>query len=124
DKDPHLGPGSGILIYAEAEPDIRLGGDSIGEKGKPAEKVGEEAAISLIEDLETGMAFDRHMGDMLIPYMFLAKGRSVIGVSRVTSHLLTAIEISKMFMPNSEVKVEGELNKPGLVKITGIGFYA
>ncbi|ADV65567.1 RNA 3'-terminal phosphate cyclase [Desulfurococcus mucosus] len=122
DRDPHLGPGSGVLVYAEAEPGVRLGSDSLGEKGKPAEKVGEEAALRLIEELETGMAFDRHMGDMLIPYMFLARGVSRIGVSRITLHLLTAIEVGKLFFPGADPVVDGELGKPGIVTIRGVGF--
>ncbi|MEM2025150.1 MAG: RNA 3'-terminal phosphate cyclase, partial [Desulfurococcaceae archaeon] len=84
DRDPHLGPGSGILIYVETDNKVRVAGDSVGERGKPAEKVGEEAARSLIEDYETGMSFDRHMGDMLIPYLFLARGSSRVGVAKIT----------------------------------------
>ena len=122
DRDPHLGPGSGILVYIETDNSIRLGGDSIGERGKPAERVGEEAALSLLEDYETGMAFDKHMGDMLIPYLFLAKGTSRIGVTKITTHLLTAIEITRMFIPEANVKVDGELNKPGVITISGVEF--
>lgn len=121
DKDPHLGPGSGILVYAETDNRLRIGADSLGEKGKPAEKVGEEAALKFIEDFETGMAFDRHMGDMIIPYLFLARGESTIGVSRLTMHLLTAIELSKLFIPDASVEIKGDIDKPGLIKITGIG---
>lgn len=122
DRDPHLGPGSGILVYVETDRGIRLGADSLGEKGKPAERVGEEAARIFIEDYETGMAFDRHMGDMLIPYLFLAGGRSTIGVSRITMHLLTAVELSRMFMPSASVDINGELGKPGIIVVNGIGF--
>lgn len=123
ERDPHLGPGSGILVYVETDNDVRLGGDSVGEKGKPAEKVGEEAAKALIEDYETGMAFDKHMGDMLVPYMFLAKGTSRVGVARITMHLITAIELSKIFMPEVNVNVEGTLNSPGILTVNGAGFY-
>lgn len=122
EKDPHLGPGSGILVYAEMDSRLRLGADSLGEKGKPAEKVGEEAAVKFIEDFETGMALDRHMGDMIIPYLFLAKGESIVGVSRITMHLLTAIELSRLFIPEAIAEIKGELDKPGLIRITGIGF--
>lgn len=123
DTDPHLGPGSGILVYVEADNKVRLGGDSVGERGKPAEKVGEEAALNLIEDYETGMAFDKHMGDMLIPYMFLAKGSSRVGVAKITMHLLTAVEIAKMFMPGASVEIQGRLNEPGVISIKGVGFH-
>lgn len=122
EKDPHLGPGSGILVYLETDNEIRLGGDSVGEKGKPAEKVGEEAARLLIEDYETGMAFDRHMGDMLIPYLFLANGTSRIGVAKITMHLITAIEVAKLFIPEASVEISRELGRPGIVTINGVGF--
>lgn len=123
DRDPHLGPGSGILIYIETDNGVRIAGDSVGERGKPAERVGEEASMMLIEDYETGMAFDRHMGDMLVPYLFLAGGTSRVGVSRITMHLLTAIEVSKLFFPDASVRVEGEFNKPGILTVSGAGFY-
>ncbi len=117
-KDPHLGPGSGILVYLDTSSGTRLGGDSIGEKGKPAEIVGEEAARILLEDYETGMAFDRHMADMIVPYVFLAKGTSSVGVARITLHTITAIEVAKMFMPDKTVTIQGELNKPGIIRVT------
>ena len=121
-RDPHLGPGSGIVVYAETRTGTRLGADSLGEKGKPAEKVGREAALKLVEDIGTGMGFDRHMADMLIPYMFLARGCSVAGVARLTSHALTAIRITKMFLRDAAVEVDGEEGGPGIIRIDGIGF--
>jgi len=122
ESDTHLGPGSGVLAYVEAEPWVRLGGDALGEKGKPAEKVGEEAFRKLAEDYETGMAFDRHMGDMLIPYLFLAQGVSRTGVARITSHLTTALEISRLFFPGAEARVEGVADGPGVVEVKSPGF--
>ncbi len=121
-RDPHLGPGSGIVLYAETESGTRLGGDSIGARGKRAERVGVEAASKLLEDLSTGMAFDRHMADMLIPYMFLAGGVSRVGVARITLHALTAIEVSRIFLPDVEARIEGVRDKPGVIMVSGIGF--
>ncbi len=121
-EDPHLGPGSGIVLYADVEAGTRIGGDSLGAKGKRAEIVGREAAGALLEDLGSGMAFDRHMADMLIPYMFLADGTSKAGVARITSHALTALMVSKMFLPESSYNVEGEPGKPGIIIVKGSGF--
>ncbi len=121
-KDPHLGPGSGIVLYADTKAGTRLGGDSLGAKGKPAEKVGREAAEKLISEIATGMAFDKHMGDMLIPYMFLARGTSIAGVSNITLHTVTAIEVSRKFMPEAHVKIVGEIGKPGKIIVEGVGF--
>ncbi len=122
DRDPHLGPGSGITVYADVDAGTRLGGDSIGARGKRAEIVGLEAAKKLVEDLETGMAFDRHMADMIVPYLFLASGTSRVGVARLTSHALTALMVSKIFLPESDYRVEGEEGSRGLIVVEGIGF--
>ncbi len=120
-RDKHLGPGSGIVIWAECENSI-LGGDSIGAKGKPAERVGEEAAIKLIEDLETMKALDRYLGDMIIPYLALAKGRSIVTGARMTMHTYTNILIVKA-ITDSEINVEyGGFNKPFKLIVKGIGY--
>ena len=40
EKDSHLGPGSGIVMWAEGSSGARLGADRLGEKGERAESVG------------------------------------------------------------------------------------
>ena len=122
EKDPHLSPGSGVLVYVEAEPGVRLGGDALGEKGKPAEKVGEEAAVKLLGDLETGMALDTHMGDMIVPYLFVADGISRVGVAKLTLHTMTAIQVSKLFFPDAQVEVVGSEGQPGFITVRGVAF--
>lgn len=122
EHDPHLGPGSGILLYAETSSGSRIGSDSLGAKGKRAEVVGEEAAERLLEELSTGYAYDRHMGDMFIPYMFLASGRSVIGVSYITLHTLTAIMVSTRFIPEARVNVVDGEGRGGRIIVDGVGF--
>ncbi|NPA23954.1 MAG: RNA 3'-terminal phosphate cyclase [Crenarchaeota archaeon] len=121
DKDPHLGPGSGIVLWAVTDRDEIIGADALGEKGKPAEEVGKEAAEKLIEDLGTGKAFDRHMGDMLVPYIALADGHSKIGVARLTLHTITNVYVVEKIL-NVKFRVEGEQEKPGVIEVDGIGY--
>ena len=119
-RDPHLGPGSGIVVWAIAEKSV-LGGDSLGARGKPAERVGEEAARKLLEDLETGMGLDRHASDMVITYAALACGASTLGGSRLTMHAWTNMYVVKKLLP--EVTIEylrgGEVGKPFVAEIRG-----
>lgn len=115
ENDPHLGPGSGVVLWAVTEHSI-LGGDSLGEKGKPAEAVGRKAATKLLEDLSTGMAYDRHMADIVIPYLALAEGRSTIGISRLTLHAYTNIWLVKNIL-KADINYEGNIDSPALVKI-------
>ncbi len=121
DRDPHLGPGSGIVLWAVSDKGEIIGADAVGEKGKPAEQVGQEAASKLIEDLSTGRAFDRHMGDMLIPYIALADGYSRIGIAKLTLHTITNIHITEKIL-GVKFKVEGKENEPGIVEVQGLGF--
>lgn len=93
-RDPHLGPGSGIVLYAEADKSI-LGADALGEKGKPAEAVGREAAAKLLEEIESGAALDSHMGDMIVSLACLANGVTRYTTSKLTLHTETVLKIAK-----------------------------
>lgn len=108
-----LGPGSGIVVWAETD-QLRLGGDALGKRGKPAEVVGREAADELIEALKTGMAVDRFLGDQLIPFLAFTGGE--IGVSEVTNHLVTNVWVLERFF-GKVFEVEGEVGGPGIVRV-------
>jgi RNA 3'-terminal phosphate cyclase (ATP) len=95
-------PGSTICTVAVCDHSV-LGADSLGERGKPAEKVAEEAAYSLQRDLESGYALDSHMADQIVPYMALAGGSATI--STVTEHTSTNIWVCNRFLKD-QVAVE------------------
>ncbi len=117
-KDPHLGPGSGIVVAAKCENSI-LGGDALGAKGKPAEKVGEEAATKLLQELRTGAALDKHMGDMIVAPAALACGTTRFKASEMTMHAYTVIELVKLIV-GTQATVRGELGQPFEAEIRGI----
>lgn len=120
EKDQHLGPGSGIILYAETTSNSVIGADALGEKGKPAEKVGTEAANKLVKELQSKMPIDRHMADMLVPYMAIADGESTIKVSEITTHLLTNVKIATL-VAGVKFKVEGQLKFSGKISVKGLG---
>ena len=109
-KDPHRGPGSGIVLWALAE-DALLGSDSLGAKGKRAELVGKEAASKLLKDLRTGAALDTHMSDNILIYLGLAEGDSAIHGAELSMHALTVVWLIKQFLP-VKVDISGEVGKP------------
>jgi RNA 3'-terminal phosphate cyclase (ATP) len=119
--DPHLGPGSGIVLWANCGKTL-LGSDSLGARGKPAERVGEEAASILVDDLSTGMAFDRHMSDMLPPFLAFTGGVSEIGGARLTMHASTVLELLRIFLSDEgfEYGLEGSVNEPFVLRLKGI----
>ncbi|WP_456421763.1 RNA 3'-terminal phosphate cyclase [Thermococcus sp.] len=108
-----LGPGSGIVVWAETD-SLRLGGDALGKRGKPAEVVGREAADELINQLTSRKAVDRFLGDQLIPFLAFTGGE--IGVAEITNHLVTNVWVVERFF-GEVFEVEGEIGEPGKVKV-------
>jgi RNA 3'-terminal phosphate cyclase (ATP) len=120
DRDPHIAAGSGITLLMKSSSGSVIGADSIGERGKPAERVGEEAAMKLLSEIESKAPVDRHLGDILIPYMAVAEGRSEIFVSQVTMHTLTNIRVAEI-VAGVKFNLEGQLKEPGRIGVQGIG---
>lgn len=102
-----LSTGSGISLFAhfaaagKEEPDqvhpIILGSDSLGERGKMAEVVGQEAASALVKEISSGACVDHYLADQLIPFMAIA-GKSKILTSEITDHCLTNIFVVEQFI--------------------------
>ena len=77
---------------------VILGADAQGEKGKPAEAVGKEAAQKLLFELATDACTDQHLADNLIPFMALHPP-SQISTSVITNHTRTNIHVVEQFLP-------------------------
>jgi len=113
-------PGCGIILFAKSKQGAILGADSLGELGKPAEKVGTEAAEELLRQLVTEAPVDRHLADQLIVYMSLADGRSTIRTGELTLHALTCIRLSEK-MVGARFKIDGEEGESSTITCEGIG---
>ncbi|QGA53582.1 RNA 3'-terminal phosphate cyclase [Sulfolobus sp. E5-1-F] len=105
-RQNEISKGSGITLAAIGEKSI-IGADSLGERGKRAETVGEEAARILIDNLNTKAAVDVHMSDMLMIFASLYGGEYV--GAELTSHAYTNMEIIKKFL---DVKIEISGKRP------------
>jgi RNA 3'-terminal phosphate cyclase (ATP) len=116
----HLSPGSGIVLSATRKNGAVLGGDSLGERGRPAEEVGEEAARKLLEEIGSGDFLDRHMGDMIVPYLALAAGVSDVSVSQVTMHTLTNVRVAEQ-VAGVRFDSLSEIGMPGKLRVKGLG---
>ncbi len=96
-------PGAGIALWAivnhsaSGQP-LSLGADALGERGKPAEAVGREAAQELGHALRRGDPADEHLADQLAPYMALIPG-SRMKASRPSGHLLSNMAMTELFLP-------------------------
>jgi len=113
-------PGCGLVLFVSLSSGGLLGGDALGKLGRPAEKVGEEAASNLLEGLRRSAPVDKHLGDQLMVYASLAEGQSRVRVSELTMHTLTCIELCKILLGVS-FEIEGKLGEPATVACTGAG---
>lgn len=114
--DPHIGPGSGIVIWADGTEGTRLGSDRLGEKGERAENVGRKAAEQIVREIKTGMAIDSHLCDMIVPYLAIASGDSKIGITEITSHLVTNLWTTNQILDTSYT-LNADIGKPGILSI-------
>ena len=110
-------PGQGTFLFLRSESENSIAGfTAIGERGKKAEVVGEEVAAEFLRYYSTGAALDPHMSDQIALYLSVSKEESVFSTSSVTEHLMTNLWVIGLFH-EYRYSVEGELGKPGVVRI-------
>lgn len=117
-QDPAHGAGTGIVLWANFENTI-LGANGLGEKGVPAERVGQSACEALITEMNSKATLDVHAADQFLPYMALAQGESVFLSREITNHAKTNMWLIEKFL---DVKF-GVKEKDGLneVCVKGVG---
>lgn len=113
------GPGDAVFLWAEFARS-RAGFGALGERGKPAERVADEAVDPLLAFLAGDAATDFHLADQLALFMALAPGRSALTTARVSQHLLTNLWTIRQFLPLL-ITLEGQVGAPGRLTIDGAG---
>jgi RNA 3'-terminal phosphate cyclase (ATP) len=111
--------GTMLLLVGEFE-NSRCCYYSLGERGKPAERIADEAVDQLEGFLVTDGAIDQYLADQLLLPLAFAFTVSELRTSKVTQHLLTNSEIIKAFLP-VDLEINGRVNQPGLIRIGGGG---
>jgi RNA 3'-phosphate cyclase len=117
-QDPAHGVGTGIVLWANFENTI-LGANGLGEKGVPAERVGQSACEALRTEMNSQATLDIHAADQFLPYMALAQGENMFLAREITNHAKT-----NMWLIENFFDVKFEVNeKEGLheVRVKGVG---
>jgi RNA 3'-phosphate cyclase len=100
-----LSTGSNIVLWAmyskqgdeiDFSNPVIVGADALGERGKRAEQVGQDAAEKLRRLLNDKIPVDEHLADNLIPLMGMARG-SEIKTTEITQHMRTNIKVVESF---------------------------
>jgi RNA 3'-phosphate cyclase len=105
DTSNPLQKGSSLVLWAETDTGTMLGADAIGELKKTSEKVGAEAAQKLYAEISAKPTVDMHLADLLIPYVALAKGKSIYFTRTLSEHLETNIWVTEQVL-NTKFNVE------------------
>lgn len=98
-------PGAAIALTGEHDglPSTFVG---LGERGKLAERVADDAVNELLAFEETGGAVDLHSADQILLPLALASGPSEYTVGEVTDHLRTNIATVQAFLDRSISVIE------------------
>jgi RNA 3'-terminal phosphate cyclase (ATP) len=112
---PSPGQGTAVFLVAEYENTVS-GFSSLGERGKPAEKVAEEACGEFLAYHQSGAGLDQHLADQLILPLALARGPSAFTTCEITQHLLTNVWVVEQFL-DARFEIEGEEGETGRVQI-------
>ena len=108
-----LSPGSFAFLCAHGGSSA-AGFSSLGERGKPAERVADEAADGLLVFLAAKAALEAHLADQLLIYLAMIPGSQRFTVAAVTEHLLTNAWVIEQFLP-VRFDITGGIQEPGLV---------
>lgn len=109
--------GAGVFVSLSYE-NVTAGFSALGERGKPSEKVANEAAAEVIAYHRQTAALDPHLPDQLLPVLALAGGPSALSTQRITRHVLTNVAVIGRFVERP-ITVEGNEGEPGLIRVAG-----
>lgn len=112
------GPGNVVLVEIECERATEVF-SAFGERGVPAEAVGEKAAREALRYLEAGVPVGEHLADQLLLPMALAGGGAFRTLAP-TAHARTNAEVLRAFL-EVEVRFEEERPDAFLVQVSERG---
>lgn len=92
-----VGQGGALVLWADMDATI-LGADSLAARGKPSERIGEEAAAGLVKELDARACLDVHSADQLLMYLVQTQEASAFRVREVSGHLRTAAWLLGQFL--------------------------
>jgi RNA 3'-terminal phosphate cyclase (ATP) len=98
DRSNPVQKGSSLALWTKTSAGALLGGDALGEIRKPSEKVGREAALNLLKEIEAKATVDVHLADILVPYAGLADGTSTYLTRELTAHIDTNIWLTEKIL--------------------------
>ncbi|WP_333873986.1 RNA 3'-terminal phosphate cyclase [Methylobacter sp.] len=108
-------PGAGLYLTAHYE-NCLAGFSAQGKRGKPAEQVAEEACSALLYHYRSGAALEQHLADQLILPAALCRDESMLGIERISSHIVTNAWVVERF-GLARIDIAPAADGTGVIKI-------
>ncbi|MGL6073184.1 MAG: RNA 3'-terminal phosphate cyclase [Fimbriiglobus sp.] len=109
------GPSSVVSItYRQGKSPVHF--YALGERGKKAEFVADDAFREFQAWVEGGATIDPHSADQILVPLALCERASEYMVTEITQHLLTNVETIRRFV-DRPIDIEGELGEAGVVRL-------
>lgn len=115
---PSHGAGAAVVIAAECAQGMG-GWTGLGERGKPMERVAEEAVRGFKNWFASGAGVDAHLADQLALPCALIPAESRWTTPQITDHLRTVLWAAQQFLP-IEYTLEPRADGSGLVMVRGV----
>ena len=113
---PAACPGAGLFLTA-CYAHTRATFGALGQRGKPAEVVADEAVRELLAFHESGATLDVHLADQALLPAALAGGESTFVAERASGHLRTNAWVLERF-GLARVEIAASDTAPGRVRVT------
>ncbi|HIE33388.1 MAG TPA: RNA 3'-phosphate cyclase [Thermodesulfobacteriaceae bacterium] len=111
---------SGTFVGVWGKDEIkRIGYFALGAKGKPAERVAEEAVRPYLENMRARASVDKYLADQILLPAALAKGQTFYVTPKITRHLLTNAWVIRHFLPETKIEIRGQEGQTGEVIVNG-----
>jgi RNA 3'-terminal phosphate cyclase (ATP) len=115
------GPGAGIFATAVYQHST-AGFSNLGELGKPAEEVAEEACSALLQHHQSGAAIDHYLADQCLLPLAMADGNSKFITSHLTSHFHSSAQLIRQLLPQAQISHAS--SQTGVaVQVVGVGLH-
>jgi RNA 3'-terminal phosphate cyclase (ATP) len=107
--------GAALAVFAQ-NGDTIIGADQAGALRRSAESIGQYVGNSLLEDLDSGAAVDRHLADQLVIFAALGEGTSEFLIPGATDHVQANIWLVEAIL-GVRARLAGQL-----LRIQGTGY--
>jgi RNA 3'-terminal phosphate cyclase (ATP) len=104
--------GACLAVWTHTSSGCIFGGDRAGALRRSSESIGRFVARSLLDDLGTGAAVDRHIADQLVVFATIAAGTTRYVVPAITDHVQSNLWLAEQFGARTrcrdrQIEIEG-----------------